>query len=427
MKTKQASTTVKSASDPARQTSEEGKTKLMMAIACLAIVAVGALVANWFTSSAPEARKRPPVKIVPLVRVQKVHPQTQTVVVNAMGTVIPAQELILKSRVAGEIVTLHPEFTEGGVFRKGQIVVQIDDLDYQLIVAQKRSAVADASFNLKLELGRQDVAQREWSLLNGDNPTPEADAELALRKPHLDKARSDLEAAQAELEAANLQLARTKIRAPFNAVVRSTDVAYGSMVAAQEPLATLAGTDQYWVQVSVPVDRLPWIAVPENRTQAGANVQVRYQGDAKRDGRVEKLLSDLEEKGRMARLVIAVGDPLGLHKSADAQPAMLIGEYVRVAIQGRDITSAYRIPREALRDNTYVWVADSENHLAIRKVEILWRDTETVVLKKGLQPADRVVVSDLATPIAGMAVQVENNGPDPIKPASSPVQQKRQG
>jgi RND family efflux transporter MFP subunit len=418
METNQAPTTAQNASDPSDPTSDDGKAKFI-ALICLAVVAAGALVAFLLAISAPKAVKRAPAKIATLVRVQTVYPQTQSVVIHAMGTVQPARELTLKSRVAGEIIAVHPEFTAGGILRKGEQIAQIDDVDYHLIVAQKQSAVADASYALKLELGRQDVARREWALLKGDNPATEADTELVLRKPHLEKARSDLVAAQAELEAANLQLARTKIRAPFNAIIRATSVERGSQVAAQESLATLAGTDQYWVQVSVPVDRLHWISVADNHTQPGARADITYQGGAVRNGRVVKLLSDLEAQGRMARLIIAVQDPLGLKAPSVSQPAMLIGEYVRVAIQGSQIESAYRIPREALRDNTHVWVADKAGKLTIRIVETLWRDTQTVILKQGLQPGDQVVVSDLATPVEGMAVQVENNGSDPIKPAST--------
>ena len=46
---------------------------------------------------------------------------------------------------------------------------------------------------------RQDVAQREWELLNGDNPVNARDKELVLRQPQLEKARANLEAAKADL------------------------------------------------------------------------------------------------------------------------------------------------------------------------------------------------------------------------------------
>ncbi len=385
-----------------------GNATWVIVLACLVVIGLGAFAYVKLVTSAPSAKKRPPVKITPLVQVQEIFPETRKVAVKAMGTVIPAKELTLRSRVSGEIVEIHPDFTEGGILNKGEEVVRIDDLDYELIAAQKRSAVADADYQLKLELGRQDVAQREWKLLNGDNPAPEADAELALRKPHLEKARSDLTAANAELTAARLQLARTRIKAPFNSIIRKTHVERGSQVAVQENLATLVGIDEYWVQVSVPVDRLKWIDIPGDHRHQGALASITYHGDAVRTGRVVKLLSDLEAEGRMARLVVSIQDPLGLMKKESGKPALLIGEYVRVEIQGSEIKDAFRIPRTALRDDTHIWLADGEGRLDIRQIRTLWRDSETVLVRDGLKPGDRLIVSDLAAPVPGMAVNVDN-------------------
>jgi RND family efflux transporter MFP subunit len=404
---------------PTTRTPAGFKAKSVLLLLCLAVIIAGGVGALSLVRSAPMVKKRPPLKMTPLVRVQEVFPEKQTLVIEAMGTVVPAQELMLKSRVAGEIIDVHPEFFQGGVVRKGEQILQIDDMDYTLLLAQKQSAVADANFELKVELGRQDIARREWALLSDGNSDALADAELALRKPHLEKARSDLMAAKADLKAAQLQLERTRINAPFNAVVLKTHVAKGSQVAAQENLASLVGTDTFWVQVSLPVDRLRWIEIPDARRQKGAAVQVFYQGGAVRKGRVVKLLSDLESEGRMARLLVAVKDPLGLGRKADNRPPMLIGEYVRVAVQGRQIDAAYRIPRTALRDDTTLWLADMDGKLQVRQVQTIWRDSRSVLITQGLRPGERIIISDLAAPIPGMAVTVDNDRVPVAEPAST--------
>ena len=400
----------------AGQDSPSSAKKLIVAALCAGIILAGAAAAVILVQTAPKAQKRPPEKMAPLVTIRKVYPETRPVVVQAMGSVVPDQELTLKSRVAGEIVAMHPEFTEGGIVHQGDLILQIDDLDYKLIVAQKESAVTDARYALKLELGRQDVARREWELLNKDMSLPASDADLALRRPHLEKARSDIKAAEAELEAARLQLARTRIFAPFNAIVRSTLVEKGSHVAAQETLATLAGTDRYWIQASIPVDRLQWIDIPDSRRSAGSSVRITYNGGAQRQGRVLKLLSDLATEGRMARVMIAVDDPMSLKTTAN-KPIMLIGEYVRVEINGHEIENAFRLPRSALRDDAHIWVVGPEGNLEIREVQTIWRDARTVLLSDGLEPGERVIVSDLAAPVPGMDVIVENESQDTIQPA----------
>jgi multidrug efflux pump subunit AcrA (membrane-fusion protein) len=169
--------------------------------------------------------------------------------------------------------------------------------------------------------------------LNSGKPADPADVELALRKPHLAKAQSDLAAAQAELDQAKLSLSRTDITAPFNSVVRDKFVEIGSQMSTQDALAELVGTDEYWIRVSLPVDRLRWIRIPSNRSETGALATIHYRGH-QRTGRVIRLLGDLEAQGRMARILVSVKDPLGRKGTQPDTMPLLIGEYVRVEIQG---------------------------------------------------------------------------------------------
>ncbi|UCF91265.1 MAG: efflux RND transporter periplasmic adaptor subunit [Desulfobacterales bacterium] len=381
--------------------------RLLNILLAVLIITAGIAGTAYINKTAPKARKRPPVHTAPLVQVQTVVPEAHRVAVPAMGTAIPAREIILKSRVSGEIVTVHPEFTEGGFLTAGAEILGIDPQDYKLALTQKQRAVADAEYALKLEQGHQDVAKREWQLLNGNKSAKARDIELALRKPHLAKARADLAAAKADLDQARLNLARTTIRAPFNAIVRTKNVDRGSQVSVQDQLAELVGTDEYWIQASVPVDRLEWIKIPLRPGEAGAPVRIMYRNGYERTGTVIKLLGDLETAGRMARILIEVTDPLGLQAPPRKQPPLLIGEYVQLEITGRQLENVFRIPRPALRDNTRIWIADEEGKLAIRRVETLWRDAETVVLREGLRAGDRLILSDLPTPVDGMPVNIE--------------------
>lgn len=382
---------------------------------CLAILAVGMALAGYIKKTAPKAQKREPVSHTPRVETLVLAPGDHQVSIDAMGSVVPARELTLKARVSGQVKSLHPEFVAGGIVEQGERLVQIDPQDFRLALARQESQLADARYKLKLEMGYQEVARREWNLINQGAPSSDEDEELALRKPHLAKARSDLAAAEAELEQARLNLARTEITAPFNAVVRITHVEVGSQISTQDSLAELVGTDEYWIRVSLPVDRLRWIHIPASRSETGASAIVHYRG-TRRTGRVIRLLSDLETQGRMARILVSVEDPLGHADPRPDRPPLLIGEYVRVEIQGQALRDVYRIPRTALRDGDTIWVAGGGDTLQIKPVDIVWRDDRFVLITDSLDPGDRLIVSDLATPVAGMRVD-----PTAGSPAESPA------
>jgi hypothetical protein len=109
----------------------------------------------------------------------------------------------------------------------------------------------------------------------------------------------------------------------------------------------------------------------------------------------------------MARLLIEVDDPLDLRIKKKKRPMLLLGEYVRVLIEGEELHDVYRIPRSALHNDSEVWIVDEESRLAIRPVETIWRDEDSVLLQDGFKQGERLVVSGLAAPVAGMAVRIE--------------------
>lgn len=374
----------------------------------LIVIVAGIAGAVYITKSTPKARKRPPTRMTPLVQVVAVAPGDYAVTVSAMGTVIPAREIILEARVAGEIVAMHPNFTVGGFLEKDSEVLRIDPQDYQLALTLAQARVKDAESKLKLLEAEAASAKEEWRQLYRDrNQVDNEPPPLVFKQPQLSAAKARLTAENADVRKAQLDLSRTRIRAPFNAIVRTKHVDIGSQVSGQEKLAELVGTDEYWIQASIPVDRLDWMMIPRQPGDPGANVRILHRNGYEITGAVIRLLGDLGSEGRMARILVEVKDPLNFKKDIKDQPALLIGEYVRIEIQGRELQNVFRIPRTALRDDSMIWVVNKDSNLDIRRVGTLWRDTKTVLLGEGLEPGDQLIVSDLPAPINGMPVQVE--------------------
>jgi RND family efflux transporter MFP subunit len=376
-------------------------------ILSLAVISAGIAGGAYITKTAPKAKRRPPQNMTPLVQVVRVQPDTHEVIVSAMGTVIPAREIDLESQVAGEIIFIHPEFTEGGFLEKGSEVLRIDPQDYSLALTLAQAKVKDAESKLKLLEEEAAAAKDEWrNLYHGRQKDESEPPPLLVKKPQLSAAKAMLTAEKAEVRKARLDLARTKIRAPFNAIVRAKNVDIGSQVSRQEKLAELVGIDEYWIQASMPVERLSWIKIPRNPAESGSRARIFYRNADERAGRVIKLLAGLETEGRMARILVEVKDPLKLRAAGNDQLPLLIGEYVRIEIEGRKLQNVYRIPRIALRDDARIWIVSNGSKLDISRVEPIWRDAQSVLLKNGLEPGTPVIVSDLPAPVNGMPVLI---------------------
>ncbi len=78
--------------------------------------------------------------------------------------------------------------------------------------------------------------------------------------------------------------------------------------------------------------------------------------------------------------------------------------FVEVWLKARPLKSKLVVPAGALR-NGYLFIAGTENRLERRKVDVGYRGDGFAVVKKGLEPGARVVVSDLIAPSTGMLLQ----------------------
>ncbi len=381
--------------------------KIILPIALI----LGALgIGHVLVKTAPKAEKKRPQKQKVLVDTVTLKAGTENVILKLTGTVIPAQEIRLRARVSGEVVELNSEFMEGGLLKKGADVLRIDPIDFELALAQAESSLQKAAFEHKLELGRQDIARREWELLGLAEDATESEKELALRIPHLAASRAALEAAKATVEKSKLDLSRTTLHATFNAVVLSRNVNIGSQASQQDVLATLAGTDTYWVQASVPADRLQWMTIP------GSTATLHTSGGATREGLVIQRLGDLEEKGRMARILIAVDDPLCLTPANEGRTPLLLGQYIRVDVKGSELEQVYSIPRSALHENRLVWIAAPNGTLDIREVDVRWRAEKNILVSGNLSDGERLITTELTTPMQGLTL---NTGKAATKKAST--------
>ena len=379
--------------------------KLLQFLLFLAIVGGGAMGAQYFIKTAPKPQRKAPVKQSAVVETIPVTRGTTRIAIKAMGTVVPARELAFKARVSGEVISLSPEFVPGSVFAKGAELLRIDPADYRLDVRTRQAELASAEADLALEEGQQKVARKEWNLLRSDSK-PTTSSELALRVPQLKQAQAARDKAAVALKQSSLDLARTTLRAPFNVMVSDRSVELGAVVTTQETLASLVGTDEYWVQASLPVDRLEWITLPApDGSTPGSPVTVTSSAGEPRTGSLLKLLSSLESDGRMARVLISVPDPLGLHSNSKTALPLLLGDYVSVEIQGRELADVVTIPRSTLKEGTRVWVASPEGTLDIRPVSVIWKDKEIACIEQGLSSGEELIVTDLAAPVQGMPVR----------------------
>lgn len=328
-----------------------------------------------------------------------------TIDVTAWGTVTAARMLALRPEVIGRLVQLDSNFVPGGVFQTGQELAVIDRRDYEFALQQAEAGFETAKFNLEVEQGRGRVAERDWALLGEEIGGGEGGSRMALRTPHLAEKQAALESARSRVDQAKLALERTTIVAPFNAMVVSESAEIGQIVSSGTTLGMLVGTDEYWVEIGVPLKDVSAIGNTDEDRQAKVRLSTGGGKTVEYDGVVVGLTGSVDSAGRLARVLITVPSPLEQASSRDIP--LLLDSYVQVRMTGPLVRGVRDLPRSVIREGNQVWIAAADNRLILRDIEVVGGTDESVLAKVELASGEAIISSPISAVAPGMLIRRE--------------------
>lgn len=389
------------------------KDKLKKIVLPLAIVLIAFFVMRLLIFSRPSPQKEAKSHPGVLAEVMTANAEDRQVLVSGTGTVQARREISITPQVSGRITSIAPDFVAGGFFKEGDLLFKIEDLDYKLAVDRARASLAQADLELAQEESNARIARMEWEKLS-KNEDSEANP-LVLYEPQLKRARANVSAAGASLRQAELDQQRTNFKAPFNCRVRFEEIDIGHYVRSGNTIGVLAGTDTAEIVVPLPLHELPWLRIPRQGSEnRGSPATVKITtGDQvfTWKGEVVRSLGEVDTRGRMTRVVVAVEDPYHLKNGKkNGKPDLELGMFVEAQIQGEALSNVIPLPRTALRQDETVWIVDKENKLRIRPVEVARRERETVLVRQGLKQGDRVVLTALQGAADGMKLRPREQG-----------------
>jgi RND family efflux transporter MFP subunit len=373
-------------------------TKLLTrVVAPVGILGLGLGCAGALVALAPKPQSQEGAEVAIAVEVVEVQPQDVSAVVQVTGTVQAAKQVGLTPEVQGRVVFVDERLAPGGRFGEGEVLLRVDARDYRAALAADEARLAQAELEVALERQRQLTADREWEIVGNSD----AEEPLALRRPHLKVAESNLASAVAGVERSRLNVSRTSLRVPFNSIVVSETVDEGQVVGPGAPVVTLIGTDAVRVLVSVPVEKLARIDVPGMGGDFGSSARIIQslggQDRIVRTGQVTGVSGQLDPQTRTAQLVITVPDPMS------GEAPLLPGSFVEVEVVGKTLPNAVSVPRVALSGADRVWVV-RDDRLVASRVDIGWRSADEVFVTAGLEAGDQVLVTPISLPVEGMLV-----------------------
>lgn len=408
-------------------------------------IILGIVVLMWMAQG-----RQPPIKVEPseptrTVRVIEAPLLDLIPTAEGYGPVQPAKVWTAVSQVAGRVVAIHDKLRDGEILSKGTELLRIDPVDYELALAQSRAELAEltvqeqnaqASLGIEqrnLELARQDLERKSKLVQQGTTSQSTADeaerAMLATRSAvqNLNNSLSLIPTQRSLLQARADRSARdlenTTILAPFNMRVANLKVEKDQFVSVGQTLFEGDAVERVEIKAQVPMSALRRLFLGREAMKlditrlneqlpemVGLNPLVRLDlGNHVAEWQAEFVRFDdtVDPQTRTMGVVVAVDKPFEKVKPG-YRPPLSKGMFVQVVLRGKSQAPRVVLPRSAVRGGV-VLVADAENRLRRRKVELLFSQGSTSVIASGLKAGERVVVSDLVPAVEGMLLHVQTD------------------
>lgn len=337
-----------------------------------------------------------------------------------IGRTKAPQFVEVRARVTGYLTKIH--FTDGKEVREGEPLFEIDDRPYQYALDSAKARQEKAEAELKLA---NQLLERNRVLL-ATNAVSQQDLDDSVQKQA--SAIAELNSAKASIAEAELDLQFCSIHAPISGRMSQTNVTVGNLISTTQidapPLTTIASVDP--IHVLFDVDEATVLRYRELRRQQGYDVDFTHIRDLNQQVLValsnetdfphEGVLDFVDNQVRTTTGTLLVRAELKNEKRYFGP-----GMFVRVRIPFGEPTQSLLIPERAvLNDQSlkYVLVVDAEEVAQRRDVELGVNDQGMRVVRKGLNPTDRVIVNGIQRARPGAKVKAVTQ---PIQETLRPV------
>ncbi len=241
----------------------------------LFVLIVAGAVTFWLISSRPVAKPQDPQEKVWTLAATAVERVSLTPEIEVFGEIVAGSSVGLRPLVAGRVVEAGSALIEGGVVRRGDLLVQIDRFDYDAIVQERGAALAEIKARLdqtaaelqaeralvgkaeqQVELRQRDFKRRadlvqrgtgtQKSVDDADLALNEALQQLTQRRQTVARLEAQSRQQQAQIQQAEVALLRagrdlhnTRLTAPFDGYILEASAAVGRIMSTNDPVGRI--------------------------------------------------------------------------------------------------------------------------------------------------------------------------------------------
>jgi len=317
------------------------------------------------------------------VNVYTLKKQAYPIWVGFSGKTQAVDEVMVISRVTGELK--ERLFMPGDTVKKGQILFRIDKSEYQVIWDQKNAIL------------EKDKASLTLATANVNRYTPLVKEQLAPREKldELIATKQQIEATiradKATLEAATLNLKYCDVKASIDGQIGKEMVLLGNLVKEGTELAKIVQTKELYVNFNPSAHEVALLK--KHRSTKNSKVKVLLRSKKGADIELEGEIDFIDNVSNTSTGTVAMRA-----KISNEQQLLFPGTFVELKVFVTDELAVLAVHPDQISQNQqgeHVLIVNTEHEIETKQVETGYSNNDLVIIFKGLNEGDNVVVGTI--------------------------------
>ena len=313
------------------------------------------------------------------------------IIINASGNLVASRKIELYSEVQGILKESGKSFKAGQVFRKGEVLLKMDDEEYYSSLLAQRSALydliaammPDLKFDYREAFERWNVYLQSFDLNSRVRNLPEITSE----KEKYFITGKQVITSYYNLKNLEERLGKYSISAPFDGVLTESLVNTGTLIRTGQKLGEFVSMKNFELEVAVNAEYIEIMKVGKNVLLSDLRNEKEWIGTVKR------------VNGRIDLTTQTVTVYIGV-----SGEGLVEGMYLEANITARPETNAIEIERNLLINEKEVFVVEG-NELTVKEINPVHFTEETAVVK-GLANGTQLIRRPVAGGYPGMPVEM---------------------
>ncbi len=356
------------------------------------LVLGGAYIASQKLSEkkAPPKKKENAAPVIREVGVFRAQNGATTSDMEIQGSLVAYNKVDIFAEVTGMLEKTAKPFKVGSYFKKGEILLDIEDDEARLNILSQKSNLVNAITMIMPDL-KVDYPQsfQQWKNYL-DNFNVETGIK-SLPKPVDDQekyfiATKNLAAQYYSIKSAEKRLGKYTVYAPFSGVITEAMINPGSLVRAGQKMGSMMGTGDYEMQATVSLEDLKYIKTGTKVNLYSDAAEGKWTGNVRR-------VSDMIDPNTQSVLVFIGVRGKGLRE----------GMYLKGQLKTSAVNNSMTLPLDLLvnQDQVYTVVDDK---LQLQRVDILKTNASSAIVQ-GIPDGTLLVKEKMIGAFDGMQVK----------------------